>query len=140
MYASRAATFPIYICMTAPLSSAASINAESQAAHFPKACWKAVFFRLHRALLIFRSLHIQKSSLKDCTLNESSFADAKLRGTALKNNVFSGCDFGGADIGGCDFSSSSISGARFSLSALKDVKVNYEQAIELAKLLGLKIV
>ena len=60
--------------------------------------------------------------------------------SSLKNNIFSGCDFGGADIGGCDFSSSSISGARFSLSALKDVKVNYEQAIELAKLLGLKIV
>lgn len=46
----KAATFPIYICMTAPLSSAASINAESQAAHFPKACWKAVFFPIAQGL------------------------------------------------------------------------------------------
>lgn len=91
----------------------------------------------------FDYANLSRTELKQCVLT-GSFREASFGGSVWKKSTVGGCDFTGSDwiraqIGGLDFSTSEIGGTLFSLDGLKNVTVSAEQAVQLAKLLGLNI-
>lgn len=77
--------------------------------------------------------------LEDCDFSSGTFGGADFRNTAIRRCRFDQTEFFHAKLAGLDFSDSSLSGAAFALEDLRKVTVSPEQAVELAKLLGLYI-
>ena len=78
-------------------------------------------------------------SARESNFSEASFSESKFKKTVLKDCEFTRADFMHADLNGMDFSDCGIDGAFFQLDRLKGITVSYEQAVSLAKLLGIKV-
>ncbi|MFR8003559.1 MAG: pentapeptide repeat-containing protein [Hydrogeniiclostridium sp.] len=82
----------------------------------------------------FRSCLLQRSDF-----SEGSFGGSQFQKSAVEECRFRLTEFFHAGIEGLDFSSSSLEGAVFAIPDVKGITVSAEQAVELSKLLGLRV-
>ncbi|MDD3241647.1 MAG: pentapeptide repeat-containing protein [Bacilli bacterium] len=87
----------------------------------------------------YNKANIKNVILDDNDFYESSFSNIKFGPISLSKNNFTRCEFIDTKLDKIDFSSSNIDGIVVSISDLKGMIVNYEQAVELTSLLGIKI-
>ena len=87
---------------------------------------------------------IQESTLKDvrfesCDLRNAYFNRSQMQGTVFGGSNLTGADFSGAEIRGCDFRRAIIEDIRIAPGQLVGVIVTPDQALYLARLLGLDV-
>ena len=92
-----------------------------------------------------RYLYLSGCTLKNCLLERCMCAGGGLISLKLQKTIFDGCDFTGCDfrstdLAGCDLSGCTIEGCTWTPERLKNLTVNMQQALELARLLGLNII
>ena len=92
-----------------------------------------------------RYLYLSGCTLKNCLLERCMCAGGglislKLQKTGFDGCDFTGCDFRSTDLAGCDLSGCAIEGCTWTPELLKNLTVNMQQALELARLLGLNII
>ena len=75
-----------------------------------------------------------------CDMENGMFLESALTGALSRNCRLTGCNFMRTPLGGIDLTTDRIDGLLLTGSELKDAVVTMEQAANLAKLLGLKIV
>ena len=103
----------------------------------------------HMTDVMFDQCQMNHAQLQECTLKNTRFEHCDLRGayfngTKLQGTVFAGsnlngADFSRADITKCDFRRASIEEIRIAPEQLQGVIVTQDQALYLARLLGLDV-
>lgn len=103
----------------------------------------------HMIRTVFDACQMNHCQLQECTLKESRFENCDLRGayfngSQMQGTVFEGSNLAGADfsravIAKCDFRRANIEDIRISPEQLRGVIVTPDQALYLARLLGLDV-
>ncbi len=75
--------------------------------------------------------------MRDCRLDEASLSQCRFRDTDIEHCSFISAEFINTPLKDLDFSDSEISGIMVTKDCIPGVKVSQEQALELAKLLGI---
>ena len=90
----------------------------------------------------FFKVIMDSAAAERCAFTESVFSEAEFKKGIFSESDLSRADFFKAKLRGVDFSTCCIDGITLSdtFSELKGLKVNAIQAVELAKMLGLKII
>lgn len=101
---------------------------------------RAEFVNCSGKYTVFSACELKKSAFRECSMPEIGFGGAKFSAVKLSDNNFRQCDLVHAKMAGLDLSSCDIGGAVMIPAELKNVTVNYEQALTAAELLGIKIV
>ena len=103
----------------------------------------------HMADVMFDQCQMNHAQLQECTLKNTRFEHCDLRGayfngSKMEGTVFAGsnltgADFSRADITKCDFRRANIEEIRIAPDQLRGVIVTQDQALYLARLLGLDV-
>lgn len=93
---------------------------------------------------LMTSVQVQESRLRrvrfeECDLRGSYFNGSIMEGTVFEGSNLAGSDFSGAVISECDFRRANIEDIRVAPEQLSGVIVTADQALYLARLLGLEI-
>lgn len=103
----------------------------------------------HLSGAVFEDCQMHHVQIQECTLKHTRFEGCDLRGTyfngsQMQGTVFAGSnltgvDFSRADIAKCDFRRANIEDIRIAPEQLRGVIVTADQALYLARLLGLDV-
>ncbi|MCM1523659.1 MAG: pentapeptide repeat-containing protein [Ruminococcus sp.] len=89
---------------------------------------------------VFAASKFKKCAFTECVLPEVTFTSAEFRQSFFNDSGFSKGDLTHAKMAGMDLSGCAIDGARLSLGEIRGITVNYEQAIMIAEMLGVKVI
>ena len=84
-------------------------------------------------------LNVHNASFQECTFNEGAFSMMKIKELHLDHCDFSGSEWIDTKMKDLDFSDSNIDGIAVNADNLRGVTVNTEQAVMMAKLLGIRV-
>lgn len=87
----------------------------------------------------FLLAEIRNSSFYNTNFAEVVFTESKFNKTILEKCCFERANFMHADLKDIDFSDCNIDSAYFMLDKLKGITVSFEQAVEFAKMIDLKV-
>ncbi len=87
----------------------------------------------------FSEARFRSCRFRNTDVSEGSFGGSQFQKSAVENCRFRSTEFFHAGIAGLDFSSCSLEGAVFAVSDVKGITVSAEQAVELSKLLGIRV-
>ena len=87
----------------------------------------------------FSKTNLKNVSFVNCNLKEASFNEVKWKNLLFSNSELIDTEFLYTKLGKLDFSTCLMKNIKVDLSNLRGLCVSYEQAIELAFLLGIKI-
>lgn len=97
------------------------------------------FVDCHLDYATFADTKFKQVTFESCRLEEADFRSADLTGTTFVDCELRGADLGRAKLQGADVSSSRCDDIRLAAGDVRGLVVNREQAIGLAKLLGLVV-
>jgi len=81
----------------------------------------------------------KRARFESCNLSEANFQGADLTGVVFEKCDLRGAQLAGAKLAGADLRSSQIDGARTGIKELQGAIVNAEQAISIARMLGVDV-
>ena len=83
---------------------------------------------------------LKEVAFSKCDLTEAHFGNCKHKKLSFNECLMERIDFGGTVLGGVNLATCAIAGMKVQLAHLRKAKVSTQQAIELAKLIGIEIV
>ncbi len=98
-----------------------------------------VFDRCKMNLIQCQLSKLRNVRFDACDLSGAFFNDSDIAGTVFEGSDLTGADFSGANLQGCDFRRANVQDIRVGPEQLKGVIVTSDQALYLARLLGLEI-